>query len=170
MTTRTGVRVTTDRVASVLALVKRASRKTVLIGIPYDHTARPGDVGVSNAMIGHLNEFGSPTQNIPARPHLVPGVLAVRARVTGILEQGLIDEAAGAPDALDKAMHAAGLVAVGSVKTTITNRLSPALAIYTLQKRAEKGRTGDLPLIDTGQYLNAVTYVVRTARATDAAA
>ncbi len=168
MTTRTGARVTTDRVASVLALVKRASRKAVLIGIPYAHTARPGDVGVSNAMIGHLNEFGSPTQNIPARPHLVPGVLAVRARVTGILEQGLIDEASGVPDALDKAMHAAGLVAVASVKTTITNRLSPGLAAYTIKKRLAKGRTGTLPLVDSSQYINAITYAVRSARVSNA--
>lgn len=163
MSTNTGVRVVTDNVQSVLAAIKRATRKTVLIGVPYDHTARPGDVGVSNAMIGHINEFGSPTQNIPARPHLVPGVYKARARVTDILKAGLIAEIAnGQPEAIDKSMHAAGLTAVASVKTTITDRLTPALSGYTLQRRLEKGRTGDMPLIDTGQYLNSITYVIRT--------
>lgn len=165
MSTSTGVRITTDRVASVLALVKRATRKTILIGIPYDHTARPGDVGVSNAMIGHVNEFGSPNQNIPARPHLIPGVLKVRERVTDVLKQGLIAEALGESEALDKSMHAAGLIAVSSVKTTIVDRLSPALSGYTIKLRLEKGRTGDKPLIDTGQYLNSFTYVIRTGAA-----
>lgn len=165
MSASTGVRITTDRVSAVLGLIKRATRKTILIGIPYDHTARPGDVGVSNAMIGHINEFGSPTQNIPARPHLVPGVLKLRARVTDILKDGLIAEALGTPEALDKAMHAAGLVAVASVKTTITDRLTPALSGYTIKLRLEKGRTGDKPLIDTGQYLNSFTYVIRTGAA-----
>lgn len=170
MTTRTGVRVTTDRVASVLALVKRASRMQVLIGIPYDHTARPGDVGVSNAMIGHINEFGSPTQNIPARPHLVPGVFAARAKSIEILKNGLIAEAMGTPEALDKAMHGAGLTAVSSVKLLIRGRLVPKLADYTIERRLEKGRTGDLPLIDTGQYINAITYVIRRKEDEDAAA
>lgn len=165
MSASTGVRITTDRVSAVLALVKRATRKTILIGIPYDHTARPGDVGVSNAMIGHINEFGSPTQNIPARPHLVPGVLKVRARVTDVLKQGLIDEALGESEALEKSMHAAGLIAVSSVKTTIVDRLTPALSGYTIKLRLEKGRTGDKPLIDTGQYLNSFTYVIRTGAA-----
>lgn len=167
MTVNTGVRVITDNVQSVLAAIKRATRKTVLVGIPYDHTARPGDVGVSNAMIGHINEFGSPTQNIPARPHLIPGVLKVRARVTDILKAGLIAEIAeGQTEAIDKAMHAAGLIAVASVKTTIVDRLTPALSGYTIKLRLEKGRTGDKPLIDTGQYLNSFTYVIRTAGGT----
>lgn len=161
MTARTGVRVTVDRVASVLGLIKRATRQTILIGIPYDHTARPGDVGVSNAMIGHINEFGAPLRNIPARPHLVPGVFAARAKITEVLKTGLIAEAMGTTGALDKAMHGAGLIAVSSVKMTIRNRLTPALADYTIQRRLEKGRTGDLPLVDTGQYLNAMTYVIR---------
>lgn len=164
--------VTQDRLASVLAGVKRATRRVVLVGVPYDHTARPGDVGVSNAMIGHINEFGSPTQNIPARPHLVPGVLAARDKVTTILRDGLLQGVFNFnnPEALDKAMHAAGITAVISVKATITGRLTPALAEYTLQRRQERGRTGDLPLIDTGQYLNSITYVIRPAGGTDATA
>lgn len=169
--TVTGVRVVQDNTRAVLASIKRATRKTVLIGVPYNHTARPGDVGVSNAMIGHLNEFGSPTQNIPARPHLVPGVLKARAKVVEVLHKALIAEIAhGEPDDIDKGLHAAGLMAVASVKTTITDRLTPALSPVTLQRRAVKGRTGDLPLIDTGQYLNSITYVIRTTGGGHAAA
>lgn len=169
MKTKTGVLVRKDDVKSVLAGIKFATRKTVLIGIPYDHTARPGDVGVSNAMIGHINEFGSPTQNIPARPHLVPGVLAVREQVTKILADGLVNGFARGNEGreyLNKAMHAAGLIAVASVKTTITDRLTPALSGYTIKRRLEKGRTGDLPLVDSAQYINSFTYVIRTAGGT----
>lgn len=165
---KTGVRITRDRVQSVLAAVKRATRSVVLIGIPYNHTARPGDPGISNAVIGHINEFGSPLQNIPARPHLVPGVISVRKKATDIMADGLTSEMLGEQDASVKSMHQAGIVAVIGVKTMITNRLAPALSNVTLQKRRAKGRTGDMPLIDTAQYLNAQTYVIRQKGAANA--
>lgn len=171
MAVLTGIKVTKDELRSVLAAIKRATRETVLIGVPYYHTARPGDVtGISNADLGYIHEFGAPAANIPARPFLVPGVLSARKTATSLMADGLSDEMVGQRGAAHISMHRAGLVAVNYVRQTITDGVEPALSEVTIRIRLEKGRTGTTPLLDTGQLRNSITYVIRNKGQNDAAA
>ena len=67
----------------------------------------------------------------------------------------------GDADAGDKALHSAGLIAQNAVRNKITEGPFVPLAPMTLAKRKARGRTGEKPLIDSGAYRNAQTYVIR---------
>lgn len=167
-----GVKMTYDRVPQVQAMMEGLSASRVLVGIPADDAARkpePGEkVDINNATIAYIMENGSAAANIPARPFLIPGVSDARDRIAGIFRSGLQKVAAGLDPDIDRTLHRVGLVAQASVRNKInTGPLAP-LAPATLRARRRRGRTGEKPLIDTGQLKNAVNYVV--ARGDDDAA
>lgn len=160
-----GATVTKDRLADVLKSIHGLVAKEVLIGIPESEDARnqreADGSPLGNAAIGYIQETGSPANNLPARPFLVPGVEAALPAATAKLKAGAAKALDGQSDAGDKAMHAAGLIAQNSVRATINAGVSPPLASSTLAGRRRRGRTGTVPLIDTGQLRNSTTYVIR---------
>lgn len=160
-----GVTVTKDRLADVLKSIHDLVKKEVLIGIPESEDARnqreADGSPLGNAAIGYIQETGSPTNNLPARPFLVPGVEAALKPATAKLKAGAAKALDGQSDAGDKAMHAAGLIAQNAVRAKINSGVPPALAESTLANRRRRGRTGTTPLIDTGQLRNSITYVIR---------
>ncbi|HHG9959574.1 TPA: hypothetical protein ACPZLH_000692 [Yersinia enterocolitica] len=194
---KSGLKVRVDKANSVLAALKSIGNKDVLVGIPESTSNRSPEEGekvtIGNAQIGYINECGSPAQNIPARPHLQPGVQSVQDKTIAKLKQAAQATFDGNSGAADKALNQAGLIASNAVKRymTITN-LVP-LADSTLEARARRGRKGAArelarrsgdssvmdkndagqfisntnarPLIDEGQYRRAITYVVRNKNA-----
>ncbi|TXH35300.1 MAG: hypothetical protein E6Q98_16035 [Rhodospirillaceae bacterium] len=156
------VTVTKDNVAGFERALKSLTKKRVLVGIPDSTASRPDEDGspLSNAQIGYIQEFGSPAANIPARPHLIPGVENARKPIAnrmGAAARKIVD---GATD-IEQDLVAVGLIAQSSVRNQIrTGSLLP-LSERTLQARRARGRFGTLPLIDTSQYLRAITYVIR---------
>eukprot|EP01037_Dinobryon_pediforme_P023422 gene23422-24868_t len=90
-----------SKTANVNALVERIKAMTkseVLVGIPDQNAPRSADEDearkasgepVNNAELGYIHEFGVPEQNIPARPFLIPGITAVKARLATILGNGV---------------------------------------------------------------------------------
>ena len=73
---------------------------------------------IGNAQIGYINEYGSPAQNIPPRPHLQPGVKSVHAETTAKMKaaaQAVFDGRTGAATA---ALESAGTIASGRLKAT----------------------------------------------------
>lgn len=159
------VTVTKDRLADVLKSIHDLVKKEVLIGIPESEDARNTREAegspLGNAAIGYIHETGSPINNLPARPFLVPGVEKALPAATAKLKSGATKALDGQRDAGDKSMHAAGLIAQNSVRATINAGVSPPLAPSTLAGRRRRGRTGTVPLIDTGQLRNSITYVIR---------
>lgn len=162
------VRITKNLVPQVLQAIEDLTRQQVLVGIPGDSPDRTRTgVGISNSSIGFINEFGSPAQNIPARPFLRPGVNAALPQIIARLRAGakLAIKVPQDPDAGMNALMSAGLIAQRSVRMTITNVIPPPLAPRTIQGRRTRKiapRTGTTPLLDTGQLRNAVTYVIRS--------
>lgn len=155
------LKVTADKVAATLKNINAIARAKVLIGIPANENAR-SDEPTGNAGIGYIQEFGSPVQNIPARPFLIPGVKAVQDECVGMLEEA-------AKEVLDDgkmtaALTKAGIIASNSVKATITKGEGFApLSEYTINERKKKGFKGTKPLIRTGQLRNSITYIVKGA-------
>lgn len=76
MSFKSGVTTRVDNAQAILDALKSLTKKDVLVGIPAEDSDRD-DVSFGNAGIGYINEYGSPAQNIPPRPHLVPGVKSV---------------------------------------------------------------------------------------------
>lgn len=158
-----GVKVITDKTADLMKSIKSLTTNQLLVGIPSDKAKRKdGDDAIDNAGIGFINEYGSPLQNIPARPSLVPGVNKVADQCAEIIAKGAADAILGGSAALDKAFTKAGLIAQASVRATLTagEGFEP-LAQSTLDARERAGAKGTKPLIRTGQLRNSFTFVVR---------
>lgn len=159
------VKVVKDGVPDLLKAIKELTSKEVLVGIPDTAAGRsdPDEDGqsISNAEIGYLMENGSPTQNIPPRPHLVPGVEAARGKIEARLKSGAQAALSGKKSDVDATLTAVGITAENAVKSKITDGPFVPLSPKTIAKRKAKGRTGTKPLIDTSQYRRAITHVVR---------
>lgn len=155
---RSGLETLHDGLPDMLRRMAAVAQRDVLVGIP---AGEQRDDGPTNAEIGYQNEFGSPANNIPARPHLIPGVAAVQDKAVARLTQAASAAATGRMSDAERHLHAAGLIAQNSVRRTLTTAAYRPLSERTLAERRARGRTGTKPLIDTGQYRNAITYVVR---------
>jgi hypothetical protein len=163
-----GAKITQDQLQGVLASINRLADNEVLVGVPSTKAARDDaeDTGspITNAQIGYINEFGSPAQNIPPRPHLFSGVRVVRAEIVARLKKAARLGMSGNAGAVERAQHSIGLIAQNAVRAKITEGLSPALSpktIYNRQNRKIAPRMGIMPLIDKGLYRRALTYVIR---------
>lgn len=134
----------------------------VKVGIPESTAERNSDEfdSMSNAAIGYVQENGSDLANIPPRPHLVPGVKKVQAEVANEFKQAA-QKCMDDPSAIVKHYTRAGIIASNSVKKIITDQEGfEELSFFTLLARERDGFKGDKALIRTGQYRNAITYVV----------
>lgn len=154
------VKITRDKMADVVKAIQSLAQERVLVGIPAANAERR-DAPINNAGIGYVQEFGSPANNIPPRPFLIPGVEAAQKDAVKHLKRGAERALDGQVDAGEKALHSAGLIAQNSVRATINEGIPPPLKPSTLAARRRRGRTGTKPLIDTGQLRNAITYVLR---------
>ncbi|HGJ5876702.1 MAG TPA: hypothetical protein ACHBX0_10325 [Arsenophonus sp.] len=153
------------------------TQQDVLVGIPAENSTRD-DIPFSNAAIGYINEFGSPAKNIPFRPHLIPGIRWWKKTTAEfkVAAKAILD---GQHDKAEQAINRVVIIAVQGVQTVITQSHFTLLAGSTLAARARRGRKGVAqelenrkagllpdntnarPLIDTGTYRRAITYVVR---------
>lgn len=189
MSFKSGVTTRVDNAKAILDALRSLTKKDVLVGIPSEDSERE-DVPFGNAGIGYVNEYGSPAQNIPPRPHLIPGVKSVEEQTVPQLKaatQAALDgNAAGA----ERALNRAGTLAANGVRRYMTITGFTPLADSTVEARARRGRKGAKaelarrsadgklnainpdsgqlisnenvrPLIDTGQYRRAITHVVR---------
>lgn len=168
-----------DRLKEVLQSINGLVQKQVLVGIPDSAPERKDDAPLSNAAIGYIQETGSPANNLPARPFLVPGVAAAQPKTLPQLQKATEAALDGNLNGAERRMSAAGMAAQNSVRKRINSGISPALSEVTLRERARRGRKGaqeeldrraagekpgiDLakPLVDTGQLRNSITYVIR---------
>jgi hypothetical protein len=162
---KSGLTVTKDRTKDVLAAIKALTNERVLVGVPDETAERKPDPEdpqpVTNATIGYLMETGSPAQNIPARPFLVPGVTGAMDKVTAHYKAAALKALEGSPEAMHQAHMGVGLIAQSAVQAKITSGPFVPLSPRTLEARRARGRTGDKPLIDTGQLRRAITFVIR---------
>lgn len=179
---KSGVTVRADNTQAIFDALRAISKKDVLVGIPAEDSQRE-DVPFGNAGIGYINEKGSPAQNIPARPHLQPGVKSVEGQTIPLLKAAAQAALDGNMSGADRALNQAGTVAANGVKRYMTITGLTPLAESTLEARAARGRKGAAkelasraagnlpdnanarPLIDTGQYRRAITSVVRNKNA-----
>jgi hypothetical protein len=185
------VRVETDRMVELQNAIEMLSGIEILIGIPSDsdqpHFSEGGqrvqgggteqrrDTGEggiqSNATLGYIHEHGSPAANIPARPWLGPGVEESRAQWTNYMRQAgeeALSLTENSQGRMERGLHAAGMTAVSAVKVRIVAGLKPDLSPRTIAARRARtpsrqaATQADVtPLVDTGQLLNSISYVIK---------
>lgn len=157
------VRVTLDITDQVLKDTMALLKKRILVGIPADKALRDDGGDFNNAAIGYLNEFGQPHLNIPARPHLVPGVEHALPVATLYIENAGVHALNHRSSQIDSQLAAAGQACVDSVVLKITEGVPPPLAeatIYNRRHRKEAPTLGTTPLIDSGEYRQHISYVI----------
>jgi hypothetical protein len=162
------VTVTKDNLSKVLNAVKQLTSQVVLVGVPGENAERkpvPGEKNtITNPVIGYINEFGSPERNIPARPHLVPAINGIQDKINARMLRMGQQALSLKPDVIDAGFNGVGLMGQVAVQKYIQATLKPPLAALTLARRKSRKvapRQGEQPLIDTGAYLQSITYVVR---------
>jgi hypothetical protein len=181
------IKITIDKLGDVIKAISELAGKDVLVGIP-DSAPERTDTPITNAQIGYVMETGSPANNLPARPFLIPGVASVQSRCADRLQKGATAALSGNLAGANAQLTAAGLIAKNAVKLKINEGPFAPLSPRTIAQRknsrqtksmrkAEKdyfkhlaaGKTeqeaqdaaGIKPLINTGSLRNAVTFVVR---------
>jgi hypothetical protein len=160
------VTIKTDLVDEVMKQIRALSKNEVLIGVPDENAGRDPEPGeekepISNAEIGYVMEFGLPEKNIPARPFLVPGMQNATDKIGTVMQAGAVKALKGDKEATGMTMNKAGLIAQSAVRGKITDGPFIPLAPKTLAQRKARGRTGEKPLLDTGQLRNSINYVIR---------
>ena len=158
---KSGVKMTVNKAAQVVAGMGMLTKTEVLVGIPEGDAARNDGDPLNNATIGYIMENGAPEVNIPARPFLVPGVKAARDKTIQYFAAAGRAALAGNAAAMNTAFNSAGLNAQSTVKNYMRNNQFPPLADRTIAARRARGVTRTKPLLDTLQLLNSVTYVLR---------
>jgi hypothetical protein len=139
--------VTVDRGAwrKLYNLVKKTTGASVKVGV-FD-----GEL----AVIAAVQEYGSPLRNIPARPAVRQTfenhrgeLIALQAKIAQAIIAGKLDEV--------RAMTLLGMWAAGAIKATITSEGNFA----PLAPATVRAKGSSKPLIDTGQLVGAITFVV----------
>ena len=159
---KSGVKITYDGTKKVYKAITALALEQVYFGIPQAKGPRKNDDDspITNAEIGYINEFGSPERNIPARPHLIPGIRGNKETLVGYMKVVGVAALKGDFQARERALNAAGLSGQNAVRRMITTGPFIPLSPVTIAIRACRGRTGTKPLMDTGQYRAAITYVI----------
>ena len=176
------------RLKKIFKAMRSIPERDVLVGIPEENSGRSHELSqpITNAQLGYVHENGAPERNIPARPFLLPAIRETKDQVASYMRQAAAASLAGDEGKANRAMHAAGLLVSTAAKRNITQGIPPPLKSSTLRARARRkagsghriglGAQDELnarangmapstqfakPLIDSGQMLAAITYVVR---------
>lgn len=157
------VKTVIDNVKGLTESLRSLSNFDVLVGIPSDKALRKNDDGepINNAALGYIHENGAPEAGIPARPFLSAGIESAREEINKRLRSAAEAAVEGKPELVMRRLGAVGLTAQNAVRAKINEGVPPPLAPSTIAARLRRGRTGDKPLIDTGQLRNSISYVIR---------
>lgn len=156
--------VTSDFTKEFNETIKKFKNDEVLVGIPAQDTNRDNTESepVNNATLLAINEFGSPAQNIPARPVMKIGILNAQDEIAAQYKNAVKAAFKNGVSALGVYYERIGIIASNSIKKAINSQegIEPPSSA-TLAARKAKGFKGTKALIVTGQMRNAITYVVK---------
>lgn len=156
------LKITSDFTKEFNDVVKKFRNDDILVGIPEQEAPREEGEPINNAALLAINEFGSPDQNIPARPVMAIGIRNAQAQIAQLFKDGAKAALSKGIAAISIYYNRIGIVASNSVKKAINAQEGfPGPAESTLAARKSKGFKGTKALVVTGQMRNAITYVIR---------
>lgn len=167
--------------------VAKLTCQEVLVGVPQDEATR--ETGeMNNATIAYIQDNGSPAQNIPARPFMVPGIQSAKAAIAGKFKLAAQRTLTGNAENIDRDFYKVGQIAQSAIRQVIQQGIAPPLKPGTIRNRWRSRKTatrrkgeeeylekvkggmpheeaqasvGITPLVNTGQLRNSINYVVR---------
>jgi len=111
--------------------------------------------GTSVAAVAAKNEYGEPSERIPARPFFRNAIANNQDNWKDTIARGI---RAGAP--VEQVLEVVGALAASDVYISITQLMDPALSARTIRERQERGNMSTKPLEDTKTMLNSIKYQV----------
>jgi phage gpG-like protein len=117
------------------------------VGFPIEMTEKHEDSDTTMQTIAVVHEFGSPKNNVPARPYMRPA-FDNNVKQLETMQLSAYNKALAGVNPL-KAIGRVGLFMQNKIKDAITAVTTPALKV----------RIGGKPLVDSGQFRNSVTHV-----------
>jgi len=162
-----------DGVEKMVNELLELTHKRVLVGVKESENMRPDEVG--NAQLVQIHEFGSPLQNIPARPFIAPGIARVQDKVNDGLFEVAKAQLEGRDKDVDLHLNRVGLMAQNSIRSTLTEGavfapLSERTKLARLSKRKASEKWSGAkraevmesfkPLIDTGTLRRSIGYAI----------
>ena len=136
-------------------LGSKLAAKTVKVGILSDKPHPEGGVGMVE--LAAIHEFGSPTNNIPARSFIASpfkrgDTQSEQAKISAKIASGIIDNKIG----IDAGLEILGAWGTATIKKNIKDgNITPDI------KQATKDRKKSTePLVDNGHLINAITHKV----------
>lgn len=131
----------------------------------------PGDRypdGTPVASVAEQNEYGDPSENIPARPFVSPTAKS-KASEWGSHAARVIPAVLKGSEDVKSMLESVGLQAEKDIRETIARLWDPPLSPYTVAERARKQAEGatlaaglDKPLIETGRMRDTLKTEVST--------
>jgi hypothetical protein len=164
------VTVTKDLSATVTVALRALSRRRVLVGVPAANNSRP-DGQIGNAALAYIHSFGAPEANIPPRPFMEPGITAAQPAINTAFQYAAKAALNGDMQKCDANLDIAGIKAANSIHAVIQAGIPPPLKPATVAARRRRSAgssyrrqasvaSDTTPLIDTGELLKSLTYVV----------
>jgi hypothetical protein len=156
---------------ALFGIAKERARPYVKVGVMGDggKNTRPGDP-ITNVELALIQEFGSPTNNIPARSFIRAPFQAKKAEYAKMLARLVEARFRALGKDLHKGWDAKSFAVLGEkiaadLKANMPGT-PPPNAESTLKKKLALTRAGSLgepqTLVDTGRLLNSITYAVVT--------
>lgn len=152
-------------------VLQHLAKTAVYVGIAAGSKGDTRTDGPSNHLLGFVHENGSPANNIPPRPFLVPGLEANREMIVDGLKGAMDCALKGDEKKCCRTLERLAIRSASAVKSymqtadfeplkprTIANRNRSRLTKGTREN--EKEGVGIRPLINTGQLRDAIDGVV----------
>ena len=158
-------------VENLLLLAKRQ----VLVGVPEETDPRKDGKGIGNAALAYVHDQGSPAQNIPPRPFMIPGIMKAQDQINIELLAVAKAQLEENKEQVELHLKRAGLIAQSSIRNVINEGegftpLKRATLLARLRRRKaarkwskdkrEETMASFHPLVDTGQLRNSVVYQI----------
>lgn len=147
------------KLAQLKAVYDELAKKRLSVGF-FEHAKYPD--GTPIAYVAAIQELGYPAGGIPPRPFLRPTMNDKKQDYSQLIFRAVKVSIKG-NITLDNGLTQIGATVAGDVKLAIKAVTTPALEESTVKARARshsKGKATDKPLVDTGQMLQAVSFVV----------
>lgn len=151
-----------DNLPKVTKATHLLTSTTVLVGFPATTSMRAGDGTATNAMIAYVHDKGSPARNIPQREFMRTGLMEGQSRIVSRMKATGRAALAGDTEEVRNGFEACGLIAQNAIRNKMRVGPFAPLSERTLAARRRRGRSGDVPLNDTGQLVRALTYIVKS--------
>lgn len=133
----------------------------VYVGVPEDESSRE-DEDITNAELLFIHTNGSLINNVPARPVIEPALREDSERLSSMLGKAFVYALQGKFEFASEQLKKTGMRGQKVARAWFTNPKNnwPPNAPSVVRAKLKKGSTNPRPLIDTGELVRSITYVI----------